>query len=115
MPERLRQLHSRVIAHDEIFPPDTTDEEWLRAAGEARWIVFMKEDRIRYRAGERQVILETGVACFCLHPSKGMTGDDMAEALAIALPRVLEIVATNPEGGYIKAINRIGQVRHLFP
>lgn len=75
----------------------------------------MKEDRIRYRAGERGVILETGVACFCLHPSKGMTGDDMADALAVALPRILEMVAANPEGGYIKGINRLGHVRHLFP
>jgi hypothetical protein len=115
VPERLRKLHSSVIAHDDLFAPDTADEAWLRVAGNARWIVLMKEDRIRYHPGERKVIVETGVPCFCLHPSKGMTGDDMAEALATALPRILAIVAAHPEGGYIKGVNRFGRVRHLFP
>ena len=78
-------------------------------------MVLMKDDRIRYRPGEQRAVLEAGVACFCLHPSKGMTGEEMAEALVRALPRILRIVAENPTGGYIRGVNRQGRVRRLFP
>jgi hypothetical protein len=115
VPGRLRQVHSDVIAHDELFGQDTDDEVWLAEAGRRSWIVLMKEDRIRYRPGEQTAILEHGVACFCLHPSKGMTGEQMAEVLVSALPRILAIAAKGSKGGYIKGINRKGRIRHLFP
>jgi PIN like domain len=104
-----------VIVHDDEFAPDTDDEDWLREAGRRHWVVLMKDDRIRYRPGEQRAIIESGVACFCLHPSKGMTGEEMAEALVTALPKILRIVAANPEGGYIRGVNRSGRVRRLFP
>ncbi len=75
----------------------------------------MKDDRIRYRPGEQRAVIEAGAACFCLHPSKGSTGEDMAEAFVKALPRILRIVSANPNGGYIRGVNRHGQVRRLFP
>lgn len=115
MPLRLRGVHPSVIAHDEVFEQDADDKVWLSEAGRRGWIVLMKDDRIRYRPGEQRVVLDSGVACFCLNPSKGMTGDQMADALVAALPRILRIVEASPQGGYIKGINRHGQVRHLFP
>jgi len=104
-----------VIAHDDVFPQDTDDEVWLAEAGKRGWVVLMKDDRIRYRPGERTAVLKAGVPCFCLHPSKGVTADQMADAFITALPAMLAIVETSPRGGYIKGINRKGQVRHLFP
>jgi hypothetical protein len=104
-----------VIAHDDVFAGDTDDEVWLRQAGHERWVVLMKDDRIRYRPGEQRAVIESGVACFCLHPSRGMTGEDMAEAFVKALPKILRIVAANPGGGYIRGVNRQGRVRRLFP
>lgn len=89
MPDRLRQVHPHVIAHDDLFPQDTDDEVWLREAGRLGWVVLMKDDRIRYRPGEQRAVIEEGVSCFCLHPSQGMTGEQMAEAFVKALPRIL--------------------------
>jgi hypothetical protein len=114
VPNRLRQIHPEVIAHDDLFAIDTPDEVWLREAGARGWIVLMKDDRIRYRPGEQRAVLESGVRCFCLHPSKDMTAEDMGTALARALPRILEIADREP-GGYVKGVNRTGKVRHLFP
>jgi hypothetical protein len=108
-------VHPIVIAHDDVFPQDTDDAVWLAEAGRRRWVVLMKDDRIRYRPGERSMVLSAGVPCFCLNPSKGMTGDEIADALVAALPRILRIVAKSPQGGYIKGVNRKGGVRHLFP
>lgn len=115
MPDRLRQIHPHVIAHDDLFAQDTDDVIWLREAGRRGWVVLMKDDHIRYRPGEQRAVIEAGVACFCLHPSKGLTGEDMAEVFAKALPTILRIVATEPGGGYIRGVNRRGQVRRLFP
>ena len=115
VPARLRQFHPVVIAHDDVFAQDTDDEVWLAEAGRRGWVVLMKDDRIRYRPGERAMVLSAGVPCFCLNPSRGMTGNEMADALITALPRILGIVAASPRGGYIKGVNRNGQVRHLFP
>jgi len=115
VPDRLRVLYPHVVAHDDVFAQDTDDETWLREAGRRGWIVLMKDDRIRYRPAEQQAVLDVGVACFCLHPSKDMTGEDMANAFERALPRILRIVAAEPGGGYIRGVNRGGQVRWLFP
>lgn len=114
MPERLRQIHPGVIAHDDVFGMDTDDEVWLRDAGSRGWIVLTKDDRIRYRPGERDAILDASIRCFCLNPTKGMTGDEMAEVLVTALPSILAIAEVQP-GGFIKGINRQGRIRHLFP
>lgn len=75
----------------------------------------MKDDRIRYRPAEQRAALEAGAPCFCLHPSKDLTGEQMAEALGTALPKILGYVDNHPEGGYIKGVNRQGRLRHLFP
>ena len=115
VPSRLRDFHPVVIAHDDVFPQDTDDEVWLAEAGRRRWVVLMKDDRIRYRPGEQRAVLQAGLACFCLNPSKGMTADQMADAFITALPTILRIVEVSPKGGYIKGVNRRGQVRHLFP
>lgn len=76
--------------------------------------MLTKDERIRYRPGEQRAIVGAGVRCFCLHPTKGMTGDDMAEVLARALPRILRI-ATAGVGGFVKVVNRTGRIRHVYP
>ncbi|MGH2658408.1 MAG: hypothetical protein ACRDHS_01790 [Actinomycetota bacterium] len=44
----------------------------MASAGRRRgWVVLMKDDRIRHRPGEQRAVIEAGVACFCLHPSRG--------------------------------------------
>ncbi|MBA3552593.1 MAG: hypothetical protein H0W27_06955 [Actinobacteria bacterium] len=85
------------------------------AAGRRGWIVLTRDDRIRYRPGEQQILVDAGVRCFCLNPTKGMTGEDMAAAFVRALPRILAVASGDSKGGYIKGVNRYGRVRHLFP
>ena len=47
--EALRQSGACAIAHDEEFPIDATDEEWLEEAGRRRWLVLTKDNRITRR------------------------------------------------------------------
>ena len=114
VPDRLRQVHSAVIAHDDVFAQDTDDEVWLRKAGERGWVVLTRDDRIRYRPAEQRALIEAETAVFCLNPSKEMTAEEWAEAF-VALPKILRTVAKNPSGGYIMGVNRKGKLRHLFP
>jgi len=115
VPDRLRDIHPIVHAHDDLFPQDTDDDVWLREAARRGWIVLTRDDRIRYRPGEQREIIEAGLACFCLNPTKGMTAEEWADALVKALPKILEIAATAKKKGYIKGVNRQGKIRHLFP
>jgi hypothetical protein len=110
----LKQLHQRVVVHDDLFEPDTDDDVWLAEVGRRGMVVLTKDDKIRYRRGEQQAILRANVRCFCLNPSKGLTGPDQAEAFVRALPEILRVARTEP-GGYIKGVNRKGEVRHLYP
>ena len=73
-----------MIAHDDVFSQDVDDEVWLREAGRRGWVVLTRDDKIRYRPGEQQALIEAGTAVFCLNPSKGMTGGDMADAFTAA-------------------------------
>lgn len=61
MPQRLRQIHPSVIAHDDVFAQDTDDDVWLEAAGENDWVVLTRDDKIRFTPGARQKILDGGV------------------------------------------------------
>lgn len=84
----LTPFHAEVFAHDDLFPQDTDDDVWLEEVGRRGMVALTKE---------------------------GMTGPDQAAAFATALPEILRIARDEPDGGYIKGVNRNGEVRHLFP
>ena len=50
--------------HDDHFPPDAKDEDWLTEAGQRGWIVLTKDHRIRYRHVERLALMRAGSASF---------------------------------------------------
>ncbi|MGH2595887.1 MAG: hypothetical protein ACRDH7_07980 [Actinomycetota bacterium] len=117
VPDALRRAAGSdvsVIAHDDRFAQDTDDAVWLADRGRRGSIVLTKDERIRRRSGETNVIVAAGVRCFCLHPSRDLTGKQMGEVLVRALPRIL-VIAAAQVGGYVKTIDRSGRIRHLFP
>ncbi len=103
-----------MIAHDDRFPQDSDDQTWLTEAGARSWIVLTKDEKIRYHPGEREVLLAAEVPVFCLHPSNGMTGEQMAAAFVTALPKIIRI-ADSENGGYMRGVNRKGEIRRLYP
>lgn len=42
------------------------DVDWLALCGKEGWPVLMKDERIRYRAAERQALVDARVTAFCL-------------------------------------------------
>src|SRR5574341_871525 len=59
--EALRQAGAEVHVHDDYFPPNAPDEEWLRVVGRRGWIVLTKDDRIRYRGTGLAALINAGV------------------------------------------------------
>lgn len=86
----LKALHiegESVLLVDDLYPPSTPDEEWLTDAGNKGWVVLSKDKFIRKRVTERQALLDHNVAAF-IFASGNVTGDEMAETLILALPRM---------------------------
>ena len=69
----LRDAGLKVELHDDHFPQDAPDEEWLTEIGRRRWCVITRDDRIRYRHLEAQAVRSAKVAMFVI-VSKNLTG-----------------------------------------
>lgn len=78
--------------HDHHFPDQRTpDEAWLRFAGERGWVVITPDARIRYRANEKAAVESAKVRQFVL-TAKGLTGTEIGEVLAKAVPKIRRLV-----------------------
>ncbi|MBM3321759.1 MAG: hypothetical protein FJY73_13935 [Candidatus Eisenbacteria bacterium] len=109
MPARLRSLGYPVIVHDEEFAPDARDEEWLAAAGRARWIALTQDQKIRYREGAKAVVRKHGVALFVVSAANS-TGQEVAEIVGRAARRIVRFTGRN-DPPFIARIYQDGSVR----
>jgi hypothetical protein len=81
-----------VEIHDDHFPDQRTpDEAWLRFAGQRGWVVITPDARIRYRANEKAAVESARVRQFVL-TARGLTGREIGELLAKALPKIRRLV-----------------------
>jgi hypothetical protein len=92
--ERLRREGVRVEVHDDHFPDQrTSDEEWLRFAGERGWVVLTPDAKIRYRVNERTAVQSARVRQFVL-TARTLTGSEIGEVLVKALPRIRRLATS---------------------
>jgi hypothetical protein len=71
--------------HDDHFPPDSKDEDWLPEVGRRGWLVLTKDQKIRYHNVERTALMKSGVASFVM-TSGDLQGHEMANIFVRALP-----------------------------
>jgi hypothetical protein len=93
-----------VEIHDDHFPPDAKDADWLPEVGNRGWIVLTKDDRIRYRKHEHEALVSAGVPAFVL-TSGNLTGDEMAAIFAKFLPKMRRM-ASGATGAFIARVTR---------
>ena len=48
----------RVHRHDDHFPQDCSDEEWLTEIGNRGWVAITRDQRIRYKPNELQSVID---------------------------------------------------------
>lgn len=78
--------------HDDYFPQNAKDEEWLPVVGERGWIVLTKDQKIRYRAPALAAVREARVRLFAL-TGKDIQASEMAEIILKALPAIERLTA----------------------
>ncbi|MCD8487684.1 MAG: hypothetical protein LRZ84_13365 [Desertifilum sp.] len=74
----LSQAGLTVIYHDDEFPQNALDIEWLPQVGERGWIVLTKDAKIGKNAIERLAVTCANIRLFTLG-RQNLTGDEMAE------------------------------------
>ena len=84
---------------------DITDVEWLEMAGGRGWPVLMKDERIRYRAVEREALIAHSVQAFCL-TSGNLRAAAMAEQF-LAVVGQIAAACTQP-GPFLYAVSGRG-------
>lgn len=109
----LIDVGEHAIYHDEQFPQDALDEEWLPLCGERGWVVLTKDKAIRRRLLERQALLSAGVRAFFL-TSGSMTGAEMAGAFLRCLPAMSQLIE-NEDAPFIALVSRSGVKIHVQP
>ena len=111
VPDAIRRKGAEVIAHDDRFEPGTPDAVWLEEAGRQGWIVLTKDKKIRYRENERRALQRARVAAFVV-VGKNLTGEEIAKALVLALPRMIRATHRTPRP-FIATVTPGGSVRLL--
>ena len=96
MPGLLREAGLRLRTLAEVYgipaDEDVPDVAWLARAGAERWVVLMKDDRIRYRDVERAALVEHEVRAFCL-TGGNLRASVMAEVFLAAMPAIVTACA----------------------
>jgi hypothetical protein len=109
--DELRRNSVQVEIHDNHFPQDAPDKDWLSEVGKRGWIVLTKDDRIRYRPMELEAYRSNKVRVF-IFGSGEMKAQEMADAFVKALPRIFR-VALRRQGPFFARISRRGLVSIL--
>jgi len=110
----LRGADLKVEVHDDHFNQDAKDPEWLTSAGAREWIVITRDERIRYRAAEREAIRKAKVRAFVLVARGNLRAEDLAAVLLKALPKI-RATALNEKPPFIAKVWRDGKVELLEP
>lgn len=87
----LRLLGLNVETHDNHFPQNSLDVEWLTYCGELGWVVISSDRAIKSNTLEKRVLQESGVAAF-FFTSANLTSDHQFEIFTKALSKIAKIV-----------------------
>jgi len=89
--EALRAAGQDVHAHDDYFPQNTPDAEWLIEVGSRGWVVLTKDKNIRVNELERLALTRANVACIMLGRGD-LTAAAMAQIFIDALPLIQRVL-----------------------
>ena len=100
----------RHLAH---FQSGTPDEAWLPKVGANGCVLLTADKRIRYNFLEKQALEEHAVREF-VFASGNMSGQDLASALELALPK-MQRLSRKVRPPFVAAVTRTGEVHLRWP
>jgi len=108
VPESLRKAGATVEIHDDHFPQDTIDEDWLIEVGNHQLVVLTKDEKIGYRTSQILSIAQANVRVFVL-ASTNLSGDAIASTFVNTLPKMTKF-ALNNQPPFIAKVYQSGRV-----
>jgi len=108
---RLRQCNVQVEIHDDHFPQNAQDEDWISEVGKKGWVVLTKDDRLRYRPAALDAYRRHKVRVFIFGTGE-MKAQEMADAFVKALPKISRFALTKA-APFFARISRSGSVSIL--
>lgn len=81
---------------------------WLEAAGQRGWIVFTKDQRLRYRPLEIAALRSSGARVFIL-VAGNLRGVEIASLFVAALPAIYRVLRAN-HGPFVARVAKTGKV-----
>jgi predicted nuclease of predicted toxin-antitoxin system len=91
----LRQTGATVEIHEDHFPANAPDVEWLSEVGQRGWVVLTKDANIARRTLEKIAVARAEIRLFTL-TSQNLSGTDMIEIFTQALAPIQNFVHQHP-------------------
>jgi PIN like domain len=91
VPNAIRELGYSVVTHDEVFPQDTKDIEWLSVVGKHRWPIISLDRNITTNLAEIQALITARVHAFFVN-IRSPNGPKVAKSVVAAIPAIIQIV-----------------------
>jgi hypothetical protein len=101
----------KVLAEE--FGRGTPDRDWLPIAIERGWVLIGKDDRWRYRAEEKEILIRANARAF-IFVSKTATREEIAETIIGAMPKIARLLAIQAPP-FIGRILLSGYVGLIYP
>lgn len=92
-PDALASAGLAVERHQDLFPPDGTDEAWLEYAGSNARIALTHNERIRYTPNELAAVVRHSVQLLVIVGKVPLPL--LAENFVITLPRIESFIAAH--------------------
>ena len=109
--QALREAGQTVEVHDDHFPQDAPDEQWLPEITRRGWIGLTKDNAIRKRKLQRLMAARCGARLFVITGGE-MAGIDIADTLLALASRICKVAVSEP-APFIATIQASGRV-HLW-
>jgi predicted nuclease of predicted toxin-antitoxin system len=98
-----------IALHDDHFPQNALDVEWLPKVGQRGWVVLTKDTRISRNTTERLSVAFHNIRMFAL-TSQNLTGEEMANAFVAAIDRIYKHLRQY-DAPFIAKVYRDGRVQ----
>lgn len=109
---KLREAGAQVEIHDDHFPVNAPDQEWLAKVGHRGWVVLTKDKNFQHRQLEIAAVAQSKVRVFQLSAGN-LRADEMAQIFVKALDRIAAMVKGNP-APFIAKITGSSKVSLVF-
>ena len=106
------KLPSQVEYHQNHFPTDSQDDEWMADVGSRGWIVIGHDSQHHRKPAELSAIQQYGIGCFYLWGRHAQRWEKM-RCFLNAYQKMLEAINTTPKP-FVYRITQVGRLEAVI-